>query len=441
MTALTRATAQTAGRAPVRVVHLGLGSFHRTHQAWYTHRANLLGSEPAGIAAFTGRHPGAAARLNDQDGLYHLLVRNESDSEAELVESIAAAIDGNDVAAWNSFLASPDVGCLTLTVTEAGYRRGHDGGLDKSDSDVIHDIGLLGRPAANTAARTAPGRIVQGLNARRNADVGPITVVSCDNLVDNGSVCRRVVSELATACDPGLAGWISEEVSFASTMVDRITPRTLESDIASVRAITGFDDADPVVTEPFTEWVLSGDFPATRPEWELAGARFVSDVGPYERRKLWLLNGSHSLLAYAGGTRGHQTISSAIADSVCREWVEWWWDEASRHLSLPAAELTAYRNALLERYHNTGIRHALTQIAADGSQKMAIRVLPVLARERANGILPPGSVVAVAGWLAHLRSSSTVQDPLAGTLAEATAGSAESSIRRLLTLEIGRAHV
>ena len=273
------------------------------------------------------------------------------------------------------------------------------------------------------------------LAARLRAGGGPIAIVSCDNLVDNGPTCRRVVLDFARALNPDLAAWIETDVSFVSTMVDRITPRTTEADLQRVRDLTGFDDRGVVVTEPFTEWVLAGDFPAGRPAWDLAGARFVADVQPFEQRKLWLLNGAHSLLAYAGPTRGHATVSEALADPVCSEWVEQWWDEACRHLALPTEELTAYREALRERFANPAIRHQLSQIQADGSQKLPIRVLPVIARERANGIVPYGGVVALAGWLLHLRSDDAVSDPRAAELTELVrrdCGSTESAVRRLL---------
>ncbi|HEY6738638.1 MAG TPA: mannitol dehydrogenase family protein, partial [Actinopolymorphaceae bacterium] len=168
----------------------------------------------------------------------------------------------------------------------------------------------------------------------------------------------------------------------------------------------------------------------------LAGARFVTDVRPFEQRKLWLLNGAHSLLAYAGPTRGHTTVSEALADPVCSAWVERWWDEACRHLALPTEELTAYREALRDRFANPAIRHQLSQIQADGSQKLPIRVLPVIARERANGIVPYGGAVAMAGWLLHLRSGDTVSDPRAAELTDLVrpgSGSTESAVRRLLT--------
>ncbi|GAA3343871.1 hypothetical protein GCM10020358_44800 [Amorphoplanes nipponensis] len=218
-------------------------------------------------------------------------------------------------------------------------------------------------------------------------------------------------------------------------MVDRITAATTEDDISAVAARTGRADAAPVVTEPYAEWVLSGDFPGGRPAWQAAGARFVADVTPYEQRKLWLLNGGHSLLAYAGGGLGHETVERAVTDPRCRRWLEQWWDEASRHLPLPAAKIAAYRAALVERWSNPRIRHRLAQIAADGSLKLPVRILPVLRAERAAGRMPAGAVRAVAAWIAHLRGAGPpVKDAAADDVRGAANGSPAEASRRVLEL-------
>ncbi|WP_240670520.1 mannitol dehydrogenase family protein [Actinoplanes solisilvae] len=355
---------------PLRMAHLGLGGFFRAHQAWYTGF-----DEEWGIAAFTGRSAELAASLNRQDCRYTLVLRGPSTDELQVQTSIVAAHPGSDAAAWRTTVALPSVSVITLTMTEAAY----------APSGVVAD------------------RLVSGLSARRLAGSGPVAVVSCDNLPGNGEVTARVVHELAARLDPALDEWITANVSFVATMVDRITPRTTPSDVREVAATGGWDDLAPVVTEPFTEWVLSGDFPAGRPAWEKGGARFVDDVVPHETRKLLLLNGGHSLLAYAGSARGHGTVAAAVADPVCRAWLDEWWDEASRHVPLPAAELTAYRAALIERFANPRIRHTLAQIAADGSQKIPIRVVPVLRAERAAGRPATGAARVLAAWIDHLR--------------------------------------
>ncbi|HVX42826.1 MAG TPA: mannitol dehydrogenase family protein [Mycobacteriales bacterium] len=413
---LTRDTAAL----PVTSVHLGLGAFHRAHQAWYTHRAG-----GSGIAAFTGRRPDAAIPLAAQDGLYTLLERGADADRPEIIGSISAAHDGADLDALRTYLADPAVTVVTTTITEAGYHRDRAGDIDQGDPVIAHDIADIG------AAQSAPGRLLAGLIARRDADSGPIAVVPCDNLAANGPTFERVMISLAEAVDPELPSWMRDNVSFVSTMVDRITPATTDADRSAAAKLTGFTDAAPVVAEPFSEWILTDAFPAARPAWESAGARLVKDVTPHEDRKLLLLNGSHSLLAYAAPTRGHRTVAEAIADDTCRSWVEEWWDEAVTQLDFPAAELTNYRKALIERYSNPRIQHNLSQIAADGSQKLPIRVVPVLRAGRAAGRIPSGAVRPVAGWLVHLRAGQ-VKDPRAAELVPAVQGDLEVAVRVVL---------
>jgi fructuronate reductase len=394
----------------MRIVHLGLGNFFRAHQAWYTSAAPDGDQWP--IAAFTGRSPGLADALNAQGGRYSLLVRGPVRDEAEVITAVDVAYAGTDLEAWRTHLASPRTALLTLTVTEAAYLRAPAGGLDADHPRAAADLlaWRRGEPVSSV-----PGRIFAGLAERRVYGGGPIAVVSCDNLPGNGAATARVVLDFAALVEPALVPWIRDHVSFVSTMVDRITPRSTPADVATAESLTGLADAVPVVTEPYSEWLLSGVFPAGRPQWEAAGARFVTDVHPHEQRKLLLLNGGHSLLAYAGSARGHQTIAQAVADPVCRAWLDQWWDEAARHVPLPAAELTAYRAALLERFANPRIRHTLAQIAADGSQKVPIRVLPVLRAELAEGRTPPGAVRILAAWIAHLRGAGApVSDAGAG---------------------------
>jgi fructuronate reductase len=410
---------RTGDAPPVRLAHLGLGAFHRSHQAWWTGAVGH--ADPWGIAAFTGRGPAAATALRAQDGLYTLLVRGPDADRAEVVTAISRAADGADGAAFTGCLADPAVRVLTLTVTEAGYRQAADGGgLDRADPAVAADIAALSGSDGQSRQwpRTAPGRVLAGLRARRRADAGPVSLVPCDNLSGNGEALRRVLRDLADATDPSLAAWIAESVSFVSTVVDRITPSVTEEDLATATRLTGWSDRAPVVTEPFREWVLAGDFPAGRPPWEEAGARFVADVTPYERRKLWLLNGAHSVLAYAGLPRGHRTIADAFADDRCRGWVDEWWAEATRHLPPTVAPASGeYCRELAGRFANPRIRHRLDQVAADGSQKLRMRAVPVLRRERAAGRRGTASLRMIACWIDYLRAGPPgLIDPLAATL-------------------------
>jgi fructuronate reductase len=406
---------RTAQPAPVRMVHLGLGAFHRAHQAWWT--GVVSRDDPWGIAAFTGRSPAAAKLLAAQGGLYTLLVRAPGGDQPEEVSSISRAVDGADTSAFTACLADPAVGVLTLTVTEAGYRRRGDGSLDFADLAVAADRHALAASNGGVPLRTAPGRILAGLRARRDVDAGPLAIVPCDNLIGNGGALRRVMLEFADAIDPPLATWVAESVSFVSTTVDRITPRTTDSDLNAVVRLTGRTDHAPVVTEPFREWVLAGDFPGGRPAWEQADALFVQDVAPYEHRKLWLLNGAHSMLAYAGLLRGHVTVAEAVADERCQRWVCEWWSEVAAHLPQPAAVLADYQEQLWRRFANPRMNYLLTQVASDGSQKLRVRVVPVLRRERSAGRRGAAGLRILACWIAYLHTQPReLSDPLAEQL-------------------------
>lgn len=423
---------RTEPPAPVRIVHLGLGAFARAHLLWYTQGANEVGgAEQWGVAAFTGRSAAAAETLARQDGRYTLLVRSPEGDAPTTIDALVAVHDGADADAWREYFRRREVGVVTLTVTEAGYRRTSSGELDRHDPEVASDIVRL---RSGSAAVTAPGRLVDGLRARRAAGSGPLAVVSCDNLPDNGRVARRVTLDLASAVDEALARWIDEQISFVSTMVDRITPATTGSDRAVVRKLTGREDRSPVVTEPFSDWVLQGEFPAGRPRWEVAGAQLVDDLGPYERRKLWLLNAGHSLLAYEGLTRGLSTVAEAFADPDCRADLEQLWSEAAEVLSLPVDDATA---ALRTRFANARIEHRLAQIAKDGSVKLPVRVMAV-AQERAGAGLPVGRAAAgvVAAWIHHLESVDVASsDPGAVRLADRLRDQG-SSTRAALALDL-----
>ncbi|MFF2346574.1 mannitol dehydrogenase family protein [Pseudarthrobacter sp. NPDC058119] len=418
-------------KAPVRIVHLGLGAFHRSHQAWYTQQAS--DSADWGIAAFTGRRPDAALVLAEQDGLYTLVERADDGDSFTVLGSIVEAVDGADLERLTFLVAAPETAMVTLTITEAAYGLGADGRLDVNAHDVAADLALLG--SGNGRPATPLGRLVLALAARRDADSGPIAVVCCDNLSNNGTVARRAVAGFAQAWDPGFAGWIDGNVSFVSTSVDRITPRTTDRDLAAVREACGYRDESPVVAEPFSSWVLSGDFPAGRPRWEDAGALFVEDIEPYENRKLWLLNGAHSLLAYAGQLRGHKTVAEALTDPECRRAVEAFWDEAEANL--PAAvdlEVPDYRKALLARFGNARIAHNLAQIAMDGSTKLRMRAVPVLQAERAAGRTGAGAGLMIAAWIDYSAATQSFQDPLEGDIAAANRLLGTDRIRALLAV-------
>jgi fructuronate reductase len=419
---------------PIRHVHLGLGNFFRAHQAWYSNYAG--DGADWGIAAFTGRgserSKAVVAALNAQDGLYTLVTRASDGDRFEVVNSVARVHTAHEHTSWLDYFADPLVQVVTTTVTEAGYVRGDDGGLDADQPEIQAELAAL-RGDLTAPVLTAPARLVAGFAARRQAGAGPLTMVPCDNLPGNGAAVASVIGDFAALVDPTLADWIVGNVAFVTTMVDRITPVPTPEDIANAEAETGTRDRAAVVTEPFTEWVISGDFAAGRPRWEDAGATFTADVAPFEQRKLWLLNGAHSMLAYAGSIRGHVTVADAMRDETCVAWLEEWWEAASKHLTLPAADNAAYRVALTERFANPRMFHRLDQIAWDGSQKLPIRVLPTLRMERAAGRLPSGVTRPVAAWVCHLRGrGAKVTDAQAAEFRRLASGPLPEAVRRVL---------
>lgn len=404
---------------PERIVHLGLGAFHRAHEAWYT--AHASDAAQWGIVAFTGRSRDLVDRLAPQQGLFTLVARGPEGDAYEIVPSIVRVEAGDDVGAFVDAVASPDAAILTLTITEAGYRLGAAGRLDDGDPAVMTDAELLrdaigrdGRVAATEALahpRTALGRILLALHARRLAGAGPIALVSCDNLPDNGGLLRRALLDFAARVSSDLQAWIGESVSFVATSVDRITPAIdAAAESAAVAEATGWVDAAPVVAEPFSDWVLSGDFPAGRPDWESAGARFVEDLALWENRKLWMLNGAHTVLAALGPARGHATVSAAIDDHLCRQVVRSFWDDVARQL--PNLDLADYRAALIRRFRNRRIEHRLAQIALDSTTKMRVRIAPVAIGEFAAGRSAVGCAAAIAAWMIGV-CAGTVPSPLA----------------------------
>ncbi|WP_216207195.1 mannitol dehydrogenase family protein [Amycolatopsis aidingensis] len=388
-------------RPAVRIVHLGLGAFHRAHQVWFTER----GDPSWGIAAFSGRSTRLAGTLSAQDCVYTLIERGPDTDTFHRMTSLVRAHGADRQPELDRLVAHPDVAVITLTITEAGYLVGPDGAVEPA-SPLLADIAALrdGGPP-----RTAPGRLLRALRARREADGGPVAVVSCDNLVANGARAGTALLALAEEADRDLVAWLKDNVSFVDTVSDRITPATTEDDIALVPRATGHTDHAPVVTEPFAEWVLAGELPAGRPEWERAGAVLVDDIRPFERRKLRLLNGAHLLLALEGLRRGHRTVAEAMADPALARLTEEYWSVAATGVPEP----DAYLRRLRARFGNSRIRHSLEQIATDAETKLRERIVPVVTELLTSGVDPTPALRVVAAWLTHTGLAS--DSPGAGT--------------------------
>ncbi|MDN5767206.1 MAG: mannitol dehydrogenase family protein [Humibacillus sp.] len=422
--------------ASVGIVHLGIGAFHRAHQAVFTEDAALAADEPGwGICGVTQRSRTVVDQLRPQDGLYTVLQRDQQDMTARVVGQVSdvffAAEEGERQL---RLLAAPATRVVTLTVTEKGYRRDEHGDLDLADEAVAHDLAHdLARPGRGRAgSRSVVGQLVRGLQARELADAGPVTVLSCDNLPENGRVVQRLLADFCRALPrregEQTAAWITEHVSCPSSMVDRIVPATTDRDRADAEALLGVRDAALVVAEPFRQWVIEDRFASARPAWERAGATFVNDVAPYERLKLRVLNGTHSMLAYLGALAGYETIAQAVCDpdlrSAARRLVA---DDVVPTLQVPpGVDVSAYAEEVLDRFANPALGHRTTQVAMDGSQKLPVRLLGTARDRLAAGAVPDSVALAVAGWMAYVAVGADatgralpLDDPLARRLKQA----------------------
>lgn len=399
-----------------RIVHLGLGAFFRAHGAGYTEDAG----GDWGIVGVSLQRPDQRDRLAPQDGLYTTLERDGDGRRARVIGSVLSVLVApEDPGAVVAALAAPTTSIVSLTVTEKGYcHNPATGRLDPAHPDIVHDL------AHPDAPRSAVGFIVAGLAARRMARVKPFVVLTCDNLPANGRLLAGLVRDFAALCDTALAEWIAMNVAFPATMVDRIVPAMIATDVDDARAAIGLTDSAPVSHEPFRQWVIEDRFgDAERPVWEKAGAQIVADVAPFEHMKLRLLNGAHSALAYLGYLAGCETIFDAVSDPVLNGFVRRLWDEIMPMVPAPPdTDLHRYTADLLVRFANPTVRHRTWQIAMDGSQKLPQRLLGTI-RERLAASLPiPSLALAVAAWIWYVGGVDEagqpidVRDPLAARL-------------------------
>lgn len=390
------------------IVHLGIGAFHRAHQAVYTDGAMAAGDRDWRIRGVSLRSAGVARQLNPQGGLYTVTTRSTAIEARRLVGAVADVIVASaDRAAAVAAIAAPGTRIVSLTVTEKGYGRGADGTLDPA--------ALVDTPGAPTIHAL----LRDGLAARRVAGLPGLTLLSCDNLADNGAVLSRLLADYLERHDPALARWTAAECAFPGTMVDRIVPAVSDVDRTRIAAAIGLRDEGAVMAEPFSQWVIEDRFAGARPRWDLAGARFVGNVRAYETAKLRMLNGAHSALAYLGLAAGHRFVHQAVADPALRATVAALMAEAAASLvPVPGLDLDAYAAALLERFGNAALPHRLAQIAMDGSQKIPQRWLAPLAANRRAGRASPATLTALAAWIAFVRGDRhPVEDPRAQELA------------------------
>ncbi len=380
------------------IVHIGLGNFHRAHQAWYLHRLMQQGLAHnwaiigAGVKSYD---IAMRDRLLAQDCLTTLIALDPSGSSAEI---IGPMIDYLPVESGNGPLirtmSDPRIRIVSLTVTEGGYYTDPTSGhFDEAHPDIRHDAAHPDTP------RTAFGAMVAAMKARRAAGIGPFTALSCDNLQGNGAILRRAVVSLARLCDPGLADWIDSAGAFPNSMVDCIVPATGPEELALARQI-GIDDASPVTHENFRQWVIEDEFCAGRPDWDRVGATFSNRVHDYEAMKIRVLNGGHQVLANAGEILGHPTIADCMADPLLAAFfrkVEA--EEILPHVrTVPDISPRDYLRLIETRFSNPAIRDTTRRVAFDGAARHAGFILPVLRDALAAGGPVSGLALVEALW-------------------------------------------
>ncbi|MCA0003709.1 MULTISPECIES: mannitol dehydrogenase family protein [unclassified Mesorhizobium] len=420
------------------MAHLGVGAFHRCHQAEYTDDLLARSFGRWGVVGINIRPPALADTLGPQDGLYTRLIRQDSHVEARVIGSIVRVVDSQASAMPAlEVLSSPDIEFVTLTVTEKGYCHiPASGALDLDHPDIVHDL------ANPLTPRSVPGILARALEQRMATHGRPLTLLSCDNIPANGTILENVVRTFAERRGNGLAGWIAPNAAFPSAMVDRIVPASTQADLDGVEQLFGYRDGAVVAGEPFRQWVIEQKFAGRVPRWDLVGATFVDDVTPFEHLKMRVLNGAQTTLSYLGVLAGLEHTFDAMADPLLSAFVRRMLVEETLPTlkPVPGMDPSAYVEQSLGRLQNTAIRHRNHQIATDGSQKIVQRLLnPIrdrLGEEKSIALLS----VSVAGWMAYLIQASSrfgrrwpVSDPYAGKIA----GIAEASGRDVPVLAAG----
>ncbi|TKT74643.1 mannitol dehydrogenase family protein [Aquamicrobium sp. LC103] len=422
-------------RVTTGVVHLGVGAFHRAHQAVYIDDCLAAGEAGWGIVGASLRSTDTRDALAPQDGLYTLAEQDSSGEKLRVVGSIKELVVApENPEALVARMAAPTTRIVSLTVTEKAYLRDRGGDLDLAHPDIVHDLAEPQRP------RTTHGFIAAALERRRKEGAAPFTVLCCDNLPANGETLRRLILQFAAARGGDLARYVEQEVAFPSTMVDRIVPATTDEDRERISRAIGLADAWPVKTEPFMQWVVEDRFTAGRPRWEKFGVTMVGDVRPFEEMKLRLLNGAHSGIAYLGLLCGRRSVSEAFSDPEIRGFVDRLWAEAIPTLPKGAGlDPQAYVTALARRFANTALVHRTAQIAMDGSQKLPQRILAAARGRLAEGRPAAHLMLVVAAWIACCEARGTpampesFTDPLDDRLAAVLVqrGSPEETVRRV----------
>ncbi|ENA0610897.1 fructuronate reductase [Enterobacter bugandensis] len=401
-----------------RIVHFGFGAFHRAHQALLTNRVlNAKGGDwgICEISLFSGDV--LMGQLRAQDHLFTVLEKGAEGHQPIIVGAVNECLNAklDSLAAIIEKFCEPQVAIVSLTITEKGYCIDPaTGKLDMQNARILHDLENPGEP------HSAPGILVEALHRRRERGLPAFTVLSCDNIPDNGHVVKNAVLGMAQKRSPELAEWIDKQVSFPGTMVDRIVPAATDASLAEITQALGVEDPCAISCEPFIQWVVEDNFVAGRPEWEIAGVQMVQDVLPWEQMKLRMLNGSHSFLAYLGYLAGYAHINECMEDASFREAARrLMLDEQAPTLRITDVDLTAYADGLIERFANPALQHRTWQIAMDGSQKLPQRMLDGIRIHLERHSAWPLLALGVAGWIRYVSGADErgnaidVRDPLA----------------------------
>lgn len=434
------------------IVHLGLGAFHRAHQAVYTEEAIAAAGGDWAIVAVAPRRRQLAAALAAQDGLFSVTSLDRDGAHTRVVGAVTGARHApSDPAAVVALLADPATRVVTLTVTEKAYL------LEPGTGRLLAGEQLRAELAGRRDPATVPGLLACGLRERARTGAGPVALVSCDNLPANGrtlaSAMRQTLALAGEVADAARAAewsrtveWMHASARFPGTMVDRIVPATTPETLATAQAALGLSDAAAVAAEPYRQWVIEDDFPGGRPAWDAAGAVLTSDAGPYERLKLRTLNGVHSALAYLGALAGYETIDRALAmpglPAVLTRFVA---EDVAPSLRPPdGVSVPEYGESVLARFANPATGHRTLQVAMDGSQKLPQRVLHTAVARRAAGATPRWAALVVAAWMRFVAGYADdgrplpLDDPLADEIRKALAGAGGSpagTVEALLQLE------
>lgn len=390
------------------IVHIGLGAFHRAHQAVFTEKAIEKTFGPWGIVAVNLRSPEPVKALQQQEGLYSVITRSADGDKADIigvtVDWICAAERGGDVIAY---LSSPDTRIVTLTVSEKAYGLNPlTGGLDLQHPAIKADMANPHAPVG------VVGFLVEGLVRRRERGHSPFTILCCDNLPSNGHVVRRLVLEMAEQRDPELARWIEQEGKFPCSMVDRIVPAATAETQQRAISLLGVNDRLAIETEPFMQWIIEDDFISGRPAWEAGGAVFATHVEPYEKMKLRLLNGSHTLIAHLGILHDLEFVRDVMAVPEFVAKVERYMEAVVATLDpVPGIDLPFYRKQLLDRFANPTIAHRTEQIALDTSQKLPQRILSAASETLAAGRDATTFAYVIALWIKSIQTRGDLDDP------------------------------